>query len=125
MEGAFAATALAALGAGMGIAGAADNANKWHEHGLCSWGTGVTYRCPRTQVLSFKPPSTYVAFSPKTWWGSARSVPMGDQQPGCGELVVRAGIAERRFAAFIAAIHIGASRQKCCNPGNIPLDNFA
>jgi hypothetical protein len=46
VKGAFTATAFAAVGAGMGLAGAADNANKRLEHGLCSWGTGVTYRCP-------------------------------------------------------------------------------
>src|SRR5204862_129541 len=42
VEGAFAAAAHAAVGAGMGLAGAAGNANKWLEHGLWSWGTGVT-----------------------------------------------------------------------------------
>jgi len=61
VEGAFAVAALTALRTGMGFGGAADDTNLRHEHGLCSWGTGVTYRCPRTQALSFKPPSGYVS----------------------------------------------------------------
>jgi hypothetical protein len=36
-EGAFTTTALAAMGAGVGLGGAADDADFWHEHDLCSW----------------------------------------------------------------------------------------
>jgi hypothetical protein len=38
VERAFAAARFAALGAGMADAGAADDADLWHDHGLCSWG---------------------------------------------------------------------------------------
>ena len=31
------AAALAAVGAGVGLGGTADDADSWHEHGLCSW----------------------------------------------------------------------------------------
>ena len=37
VEGAFAAAALAAVRAGVGLGGAADDADFRHEHGLCSW----------------------------------------------------------------------------------------
>ena len=30
-----------------------------HAHGLRSWVTGVSYRCPRTQALSVNPSTTY------------------------------------------------------------------
>src|SRR5581483_5364395 len=66
VEGALAAAEFATAGAGVAQASAADDA---HEHGLCSWGTGVTYRCSRTQALSFKPPSVYAAIRPATRWG--------------------------------------------------------
>jgi hypothetical protein len=36
--------------------------------------TEVERRFPRTQALTFKPPSAYVSGRPSPWWGSARSV---------------------------------------------------
>src|SRR5262249_44261601 len=61
VEAALAAAVPATAGARVGLGGATDDADLRHEHGLCSWGAGVTYRCPRTQALSFNPPSTCVA----------------------------------------------------------------
>ena len=61
VEGALAAAALAAVGAGMGLGGAADDA----DSAARAWpvflgGTEVRCRLPRTQALSFNPPSSYV-----------------------------------------------------------------
>src|SRR5690606_28561754 len=48
-------TFLAAPGAAVALGGAADLLHFRHDHGLCSWGSGVTFRLPGTQVLSFNP----------------------------------------------------------------------
>src|SRR5262249_55806506 len=60
-EAALAPAGGAAVRAGVGLGGTADHADGWQDHGLCSWDTGVTRRCPRTQALSFNPSSSYVS----------------------------------------------------------------
>src|SRR5262245_31689419 len=69
VEGAFAAAVLAAGGAGVTLGGAADDADNWHEHGLCSHDAEGTRRCRRTQALSFNLPSAYVCGCLSPRWG--------------------------------------------------------